>query len=71
MTIIETLDYLKRKDQRMYIETIIDILDKIDFDGVELLDWELVVLKQKLELRQKELLMPNSVRIQTFFNREI
>jgi len=71
MTIIETLDYLKRKDQRMYVETIIDILDKINFDGIELLDLELVVLKQKLELRQKELWMPNSVRIQTFFNREI
>jgi len=71
MTIIELLDYIKTKDHRAYVKTVIDILDKINFDGIELLDWEVVVLKEKLELRQKELWMPNSIRIQTFFNREI
>lgn len=50
---------------RQKVHQIIDALDSIDFNGIMLEDWEIVVLLEKVKAIEKMLWRPKNVNINT------
>lgn len=68
-TIIEQLQDLKRLSHRAYIDTMIGIINSVDLSGIDLEDWQIVVLQEKLTELRNKLWLPKAVNlnIQKYF----
>jgi len=70
-SIKEQLTDLKQKSHTAYIETYIDLIKSFDLSGIELQDWQNVVLQEVLTEQKNNLWLPKAVNLnkQKYFER--